>query len=334
MTGRSFTYAMLAASLFLSSAASASPKITVQRDDKAGTLSVDIDDRTVMQYQYGASWAIPHFWPVRSPSGRNMLEQKAQLPEKFPHHRSLWIADRVQLAGQPAADFYHEWKNLIDEAKPELGHRHFIRHQSFDQIRVIGDAVSYTETLHWIVDQITPVLEEHRQVKITVLNNGEYLIDLSWKLTASYGDVRFLSDAVHYAWPYVRINSAFNGDHGGTITADNGDTGQANTNGKAYEWIDCSNTIDGVAEGLAVFVYPDGHKHKWLTRSYGTFGPRRADGLSGTNFTLKKGESLPGRVGILIHRGDAKTGVVADRYQLYKKMVGATEPANGREPSR
>jgi len=333
MHARPFTGAILVASMLLSSA-TAAPKITVERDDKAAVLSVHIDGQTVIQYQYGPSWAIPHFWPVRSPSGRNMLEQKAQPPEKFPHHRSLWIADRVQLAGHPVADFYHEWQNVIDAGKPELGHRHFIRHQSFDDVRVADDAVSYQETLRWIVDQATPVLDEHRRVKITALGDGEYLIDLSWRLTASYGDVRFLSDAVHYAWPYVRINRTFNGDHGGTLTGDNGDAGQADTNGRAYDWIDYANTVDGVTEGLAVFVYPDGHKHKWLTRSYGTFGPRRADALSGTHFTLKKGQSLPGRVGILIHRGDAKTGAVTDRYQQYRKMVGSTEPEHRHEPSR
>jgi hypothetical protein len=54
-----------------------------------------------------------------------------------------------------------------------------------------------------------------------------------------------------------------------------------------------------------------------LTRDYGCFGPRRADARSGKKFTLKKGESLRQRVGVLVHRGDVKSGRVAERYSQY-----------------
>lgn len=315
MTAKLVTCAMLMG--LICSAAQAAPPVKIQRNDDAGTLTVQLGDKTAMAYQYGERWAIPHFWPVNTPSGKNLLEQKAQPPEQFPHHRALWIVDHVQMTGQPAVDFYHEWKNYVDKAHPEKGHKHFIRHQSFDNVKSDGDVGSYDERLQWIVNQTTPVLDEHRRVVIHSLGEGDYLIDLSWKLTAAYDEVKFLSDWVHYAWPYVRINSTFNGAHGGTITADNGDTGQKETNGKYYDWIDYSNTVDGKAEGLAVFVYPDGDKHKWLTRDYGTFGPRRADKLSGTKFTLSKGESLSGRVGILIHGGDVQGGRVTERYRRY-----------------
>ncbi len=59
----------------------------------------------------------------------------------------------------------------------------------------------------------------------------------------------------------------------------------------------------------------DGEQRKWLTREYGTFGPRRPDAWSGTKFTLKRGEKLEGRVGILVHRGDVEGGRVAERYR-------------------
>ena len=34
------------------------------------------------------------------------------------------------------------------------------------------------------------------------------------------------------------------------------------------------------------------YPHKWLTRDYGTFGPRRPDAQSGKPFTLAKGQTL------------------------------------------
>ena len=58
-------------------------------------------------------------------------------------------------------------------------------------------------------------------------------------------------------------------------------------------WIDYSGTVEGEAAGVAVFQWPDGREHRWLTREYGCFGPRRPDDPSGQPFTLRKGESSP-----------------------------------------
>jgi hypothetical protein len=67
-----------------------------------------------------------------------------------------------------------------------------------------------------------------------------------------------------------------------------------------------------------MFSHPANEQpHAWLTRDYGCFGPRRADAKSGKPFTLKKGETLQTRVGVLVHQGDVKTGQVAERYQTY-----------------
>jgi hypothetical protein len=73
-----------------------------------------------------------------------------------------------------------------------------------------------------------------------------------------------------------------------------------------------------VTEGLAFFTYDqDEPAHLWLTRDYGTFGPRRADAQNGKPFTVQKGDCLKQRVGILIHRGDVKDARVAQRYRQY-----------------
>jgi hypothetical protein len=59
------------------------------------------------------------------------------------------------------------------------------------------------------------------------------------------------------------------------------------------------------------------YPHKWLTRDYGTFGPRRPDAQSGKPFTLAKGQSIERRVGVLVHSGDVKSGNVAELYKRY-----------------
>ena len=260
-----------------------------------------------------------HFRSAALLAGPKSLGQTADVAKPRSVSAPSIVVDcrpRARVEG-PAVDFYHCWKNYNQDGKPESGFRHFIRHERFGQLKTADGRATIEANCSWIVNETIPVLDEHRTVGIVALGSGEYLLDLAWELKASRGDVRFLSDAVHYAWPYLRIHPQFSGEKGGTITNDQGDTGQEGTNGNVAKWIDYSNTVEGATEGLAVFIYPDGETHKWLTREYGTFGPRRPDKLSGSKYVLKKGDSVQGRVGILIHRGDVQSGQVSQRYQQY-----------------
>ncbi len=318
---------MVLCSLLLSSTATAqetvSPSLGIVSDEQKQFVSAHIDGEEAFSYQYGDEWAIPHIHPLRSPSGKLLTVQQT---EPYPHHRSLWIVDRVQMGDLPEVDFYHCWKNYKEDGKPESGYRHFIEHVGFTKRSIEDDRIKIGVDARWIVNETEPILDDHRDIEVQRLGSGEYLIDLSFSLTASYGDVTFRSDWVHYAWPYLRMHPQFNGEAGGVITDDQGHTGQAETNEKYAKWIDYSNTVDGVTEGLAVFIYPDGEKHKWLTREYGTFGPRRPDEYSGSGFVLKQGVTLTGRVGVLVHRGDVETGRVAERYEAYiKESAGAED---------
>jgi hypothetical protein len=161
-------------------------------------------------------------------------------------------------------------------------------------------------------------VEERRQMRLVALGNGEYCTDVTYTVTAAFGDVKFVSDWVHYAWPYLRMHPQFSVQQGGTITNSAGGVNQKETNGKPAVWVDYSNTVEGRTEGLAVFSHPDNAQpHKWLTRDYGTFGPRRVDERSGEPFVLEQGDSLTRRVGVLVHRGDVAEAKVAERYQAY-----------------
>ncbi len=295
---------------------SAQQSILLLQDDEAGCLHVIIRGHEAFIYRYTRWLDIPHIWPLYSPSGKNMLVQQA---DPYPHHRSFYVADTVRLDGQREVSLYNALYSGQSIGTESFGppFRDHIRHDKFTRKEVKGNQAFISAKLVWEMDGSIPVLEEQRHFVVHPLGKGEYLIDMTFELTAAFGNVEFVSDDVHYAWPFIRMHTRFSGENGGKITADNGATGEANTNTKRARWIDYSNTIDGITEGLAIFQYPDGKEHRWLTREYGIFGPRRSDERSGKPFTLERGQSITQRVGILVHTGNAKKGRVSQRYRQF-----------------
>jgi hypothetical protein len=296
--------------------AAAPPAVTLRREDRAGTLAVVIAGRETIVYRYGADLDLPHFWPMAGPSGRNLLVEH---PQPYPHHRAFWFADTVRLAGGREVSTYMAYVTGRKLGEDSYGppFRDHVRHVAFPRLESRGDRAEIRERLVWEMDGDRPVLDEKRLIVVHVLGDGEYLLDLTWTLTAAHGEVEFTSDAVHYAWPYLRLAPPFSGENGGVITADDGRTGEKGTTMQPALWIDYSSAFEGIAEGVAVFQWPDGASHRWLTREYGTFGPRRPDDLSGKPFTLRKGKAISQRVGVLVHRGDVRTGRVGERYAKF-----------------
>ncbi|MCW5554534.1 MAG: PmoA family protein [Verrucomicrobiae bacterium] len=291
--------------------------VAFKRNDDKGQLQIWVGGKEALVYCYGKEVDLPHFYPVRSPTGKSMTVQQT---EPYPHHRSFWFADTVQIAGQRQASFYNAlYSGVGDRENPKPPFRDRVRHVAFTTQRSGTHEAAIGMKLVWEMDEgKIPVLDEARDLRIVALGDGEYFLDLRFALTASHGAVTFRSDAVHYAWPFIRLNSDFNVSGGGVIVNSAGQTGQAETNLKPAEWLDFSRAGAADAEGLAMFSHPANERpHTWLTRDYGCIGPRRVDARSGKPFTLQQGDSISTRVGVLIHRGDVKSGRVAERYEEY-----------------
>jgi len=292
------------------------PRVELRRDDSAGRLQILIDGREALVYQYVPTLDLPHYWPMNSPSGKNMLVRQT---EPYPHHRSFWFADTVRLNGGREVSLYNAFYSRRKTAENMYAppYRDHIRHVRFTRLEAKGGTATVDAELVWEMDGDTPILKEERRLEFYALSNGEYFLDLTFRLTSAYGEVEFISDDVHYAWPFLRLEKLWSGEEGGTIITDTSATGQEATNMKVARWIDYSNTVAGETAGVAVFQWPYGKEHRWLTREYGCFGPRRPDERSGKPFTLKKGESITQRVGVLVHRGDSKEGKAEERFALY-----------------
>ena len=315
------------------------PAIAFRQDDAKGQMQVLIGGKEALVYVYSKDWDLPHLFPIRSPSGKSMTVERT---EPYPHHRSFWFADTVvlgkerpandalgnqvsltntvELAGNRRVSFYFALESGTGDKKNlQPPFRDRVRHVAFTEQRPGAGKAQLGLKLVWEMDDgKTPVLDEARQMRIVALGEGEYLLDITFTLKASYGEVTFKSDGAHYAWPYVRMNSDFNTNGSGLLVNSEGGTAQAGTHDKPARWVDFSRTGVPDAEGLALFSHPSNPQpHSWLTRDYGTFGPRREAARNGKPFTLKTGETISTRCGVLVHKGDVKSGRVAERFQAY-----------------
>ena len=69
-------------------------------------------------YNYDRNGDLVHYWPVRSPSGKSMTVRYPKEPEQYPHHRSFWFADTIQLAGERETSFYNAYYSKKDSKCP------------------------------------------------------------------------------------------------------------------------------------------------------------------------------------------------------------------------
>ncbi|MHB8903228.1 MAG: DUF6807 family protein, partial [Thermoguttaceae bacterium] len=235
-------------------ATAAESRVTFQDNSAAGEMHIVVDGQDALVYRYGDDQDLVHFYPVLSPLGQSMTVQKT---EPYPHHRSFWFADTVRLDGGRKVSFYsalYSGSTKNGESKPP--YKDHVRQVAFEKGEAGKDRAELKATLVWEMDGDKPVLDERRKMRVVALGEGQWFLDIAYTLTAAYGDVEFDSDAVHYAWPFVRMNEAFSVAGGGTITNSEGGVNQAGTNGKTAAWVDYSNTVDGKASGLAILVHP------------------------------------------------------------------------------
>jgi hypothetical protein len=319
---------LLAVTLFLpccgiSAKEPTTARVVVDIDEDAGDLTLTVDEETAFVYRFGPIVDLPHFDPFNSPGGRAMT---VKITDPYPHHRSFWVAEeRVQLEGQPGpANIYSSlYSGVTDKKKsnwPVAPYQRRVVHVEFSGLRTKGDTAEFDEKLVWKNGEVR-LLDELRHYRVRALDNGEYLLDFSFQLRATYGDVTIKRDVSHYAIPYIRMNDTFNVQHGGgKIVNSEGGENQPGTNNQFATWVDYSAPLEGQrgSEGLACFIHPSKKPpHPWLTRDYGTWGPRGPEGFHNATFTIAKGEGYEQRVGLLVHNGDAETGNVAKRYRAY-----------------
>jgi hypothetical protein len=307
----------------LTAGGAAGPGVTA-RQVEGSRVELKVGDALFGYYHFDRSVARPYIYPVHGPDGiivtrhYPMKEVEGEARD-HPHHRSFWTA----YGEVNDTDNWSEGKNHA-----------FVRHVEF--VSLFGGPVcgGFTARNRWVDNAETSQLDELREVILYQTSPERRLIDYAVTFTAGEKDVLF-GDTKEGGILSFRVATPMDGSRGGRIENAGGGRGEKECWGKASPWCDYSGTVEGKQVGIAVMDHPENLRHpaRWHVRDYGLmtanpFGTSTFEGEAGGKrgeYTLKAGQTLRLRYRVLLHRGDASAGRVAEAWDAFAKPATARE---------
>lgn len=289
-------------------------------------------DELVARYHKGPEVAKPYFWPLNAPGNvavtRGWPMQKG-LPKETTdhvHQKSAWfchgdvIPEGIELKqkvkGVTGVDFWSETPNHGTIVCVSVG-----------EPTSAGSGVKVATKNEWRTADGVKILDEDRTITCRVLGDAR-LIVLDIDLLASVCPITF-GDTKEGSMG-VRVNDEIKVKGGnGTYVNAAGEANEKSVWGRRSDWNDYFGKVGSDTVGIAVFDDPrNKYRSCWHSREYGLmaanpFG-RSVAGFPDTKgqtelVKMAKGEHLKLRYGILLHRGDAKEGKVAEHFATFAK---------------
>lgn len=282
--------------------AAAEPFPTVQVVPLPGKrAALEVWGKEVCRYRWDDAAPKPFLFPVWGPSGRRVTGVAHPYdPAGHGHHRSIWVGHR----DVNAVNFWEE--------KPGSGH-------------IAGHIESFTNpagTLvmehQWRAPDGTVLVNETRSIRLTPLDEGEYLLNLHLALAPAEGPVTLGQTPFGFLGVRVAAVMAVKDGFGRVVNAA-GARDEAGVHGQRSQWVDYAGPVSPeVVNGIAVFDHPENPRHP-------TFWHVRDDGWMGAAFckeavhTLE--EPLELKYGLYVH-GDRTSAEIAVQYASYAGKSG------------
>lgn len=287
----------------------------VELSSAESTLALGLPEGEFGIYHFEKHAPRPYLWPLLGPGGRRMtrnfpMEDLAHEEKDHKHHRSLWTAfDEV---------------NGTNNWSEEEGHGH-TRHERFLNVQEGAVFGGFTAQNNWTSEEDKPILREERSLRLYNVGDDYRLFDYDITWRAEFGEVTF-GDTKEAGVLAVRVATSMDGARGGTIENSEGGVGEAACWGHQAAWCDYSGHVDGEVLGIAIFDHPNNPNFptRWHVRDYGLFATNPLskaafDAGAATPFVLKNGEDVTFYYRVLLHRGAAKQGRVAEFYRAFSQ---------------
>lgn len=287
--------------------------------DRDGNLEITRGGKQVANY-VTLSGTKPIVWPLLGPDSVELTRKypmdRSDTSEKQDHihHRSFW--------------FTHGEVNGLDFwAEKESGQGRIL-HQGFARQEASSEGAVIEATNHWVGDDSKPILIEQRRLKFFGTNDVP-MLDCQFLLIATEADVHF-GDTKEGSFG-IRVNEKMKVETNPPGVIENAEgLKDSQAWGKPSGWVDYSGQLEGKTYGVAILCHPSSFRApgRWHVRGYGLFAHNPfgvKDFTAGETtseeggYLLKKGESISFAYRLVMHRGNASEGKIAEAYSLYSK---------------
>ncbi len=280
-------------------------------------LDVLMDGDLFTSYHYGSEWVRPFLHPVIGPYGvrvtRNWPIEDSVPDEKrdHPHHKSIWVAyGDCNGVDNWSEEPNHGWqRTLYKNSNPFW---------EMESGPVFGRFLTKTA---WCTPEERKQFEDTREFTFYALPGGVRMFDLvlTFHMTKS---ITF-RDTKEGGLISVRVATSMDVPRGGKIQNGYGGINEKETWGKSAPWCDYSGIVDGKHVGIALFDHEQNPRYPtgWHVRNYGLMTANcfawsyyRPEAKIKGHMVFKKNSRTTWRYRVYIHKGDAVTGKVADRF--------------------
>jgi hypothetical protein len=271
----------------------------------------------------------PAVWPIIGPTGKPMTRQYPMGPllqdekDDHLHHVSLWFAH----GNVNGFDFWTAREVAGSHKENHIAHREFVTAEGSG-----GEAKIVTRN-DWISED-KKVCEDERTLLFGGDDNVRW-IDFTINLKATLGDVT-LGETKEGTFG-VRVSGPLTVDarQGAEIVNSRGQH-NADAWGMFADWVDDYGPVDGETIGVAMFNHPSNFRNptRWHARTYGLlaanpFGdaefPKDSFAPKQESVTIAKGQELPLRYRVLLHRGDPDAAGIAEAYKAFAATPAASK---------
>jgi len=278
-------------------------------------VAVMMRGREVTRYYHGPASERPFLYPLNGPSGRSLTRMgHPHDPNGHSHHNSFWVS-------------HHDVSGIDFWGDRGAGK---IRHERVGWFVDGDESASMRMHNRWLdTTNDRPLLDEVRDMTFVPLADGEWMLIFDLSLTAVQEEV-VLGDT---PFGLIGVRMAKNigvHDGGGIILNSEGQIDEEEAFRKPAKWVDYSGRITpSRREGITLMDHPDnpGHPNVFHVRNDGWMG------ICATHerpVTLKHGESLTVRYGLLIHSETGKLETLNRRFQEFSEFPPVKPPEKPR----
>lgn len=284
---------------------SARAEVTAERSKRG--VAIKIDGKLFTEYLTKAGQS-PAMWPVIGPTGKPVTRSFPFAPkdkdgtDDHQHHQSFWFThDQVN-----GVNFWNANKNDgKGDSGPHIAHREFV------ELASKGATAKIVTRNHWM-DGGKRVCEDKRTIVFGKHPANSRWIDFTITIKATDGDVTFGDTKEGTFALRVADSMRVEAKQGGRIVNSDGKENEAAW-GLPARWVDYTGPVEGETVGIAIMSHPKSFRPvpRWHVRTYGLFAANpfgqkdfpEPEAAKQGEYTLKKGDSITLRYGVLLHRG-------------------------------